>query len=156
MTDTKTTQLIELTAEIVANYVSANQVGVADLPALIRTTHDALAGVGQPEAPAAELEIKLTAAQIRKSIGNDTLRSFVDGKEYKTLRRHLSTNGLTPETYRAKYGLGRDYPMVAPAYSEARSAMAKSIGLGTGGRGGVARKPENAPAPAAKGKKAKA
>ena len=157
MTDTKTTQLIELTAEIVANYVAAHQVGVADLPALIRTTHDALAGVGSPEAPAAvEPEVKLTAAQIRKTITPDALVSLIDGKSYKTLKRHLGVNGLTFDEYKKRFGLPADYPSTAPNYSLARSAMAKSIGLGTGGRGGGARKAEAAPAPAAKGKKAKA
>lgn len=146
-------KLIELTAGIVAAYVENNTVAVADLPALIKATHDALGGVGQPAGVApADDTVKLTAAQIRKSITPDALISFVDGKSYRTLRRHLSVHGLTPETYRARYGLGNDYPMVAASYSEQRSAMAKSLGLGKGGRGGGARKPEPAPA---KGKKAR-
>ena len=75
-----------------------------------------------------------TAAQIKKSIQQDGLTSFIDGKSYKTLKRHLTSNGLTPETYRERYGLPADYPMTAPAYSAARSALAKSLGLGNGGR----------------------
>ena len=75
-----------------------------------------------------------TAAQIRKSITPDALTSFVDGKRYKTLKRHLSKHGLDPHSYRAKFGLPTDYPMVSPSYSEARSALAKNIGLGRPGR----------------------
>lgn len=130
-------RLIELTAEIVANYVAANQIGVAELPALVKATHDALAGVGQPAAEAGPAEHpKATAAQIRKSITQDALISFEDGRPYRTLKRHLTTMGLTVEQYRAKWGLPKDYPTVAPSYSEQRSAMAKSLGLGKGGRGG--------------------
>lgn len=144
--------LIQLTAEIVANYAANNKVAVAELPAIIKATHDALAGVGAAPAEAAgEQPVKLTAAQIRKSVTPDALVSFIDGKSYRTLRRHLTTHGLTPETYRAKYGLDHSYPMVAPSYSEARSAMAKSLGLGKGGRRG-SRAPEPAPTPT-KGKK---
>jgi predicted transcriptional regulator len=78
--------------------------------------------------------VKATPAQIRKSITRDALISFEDGKPYKTLKRHLTTFGLTIEQYRAKWGLPADYPTVAPSYSEARSAMAKALGLGQGGR----------------------
>jgi predicted transcriptional regulator len=126
--------LIELTAEIVANYVSNNNTSVADLPALIRATHDALAGIGSPEVVAAESVSKPTAGQIRKSITPDALISFEDGKPYKTLKRHLTTHGMTVAEYKAKWGLPNDYPTTAPAYSEARSAMAKALGLGQGGR----------------------
>lgn len=149
MTDEKS-QLIELTAGIVAAYVENNTVAVADLPALIKATHDALGGIGNPAAAPAEENPKATAAQIRKSITPDALISFEDGKPYRTLKRHLTTMGLTVEQYKAKWGLPKDYPTVAPSYSEQRSAMAKSLGLGKGGRGGN-RKPEAAP----KGKKAK-
>lgn len=129
--------LIELTAEIVANYVTANKIGVAELPSLIKATHDALAGVGQPEAVGAtDNHQKATSAQIRKSITPDALISFEDGKPYRTLKRHLTTMGLTVDEYKAKWGLPKDYPTVAPSYSEARSQMAKSLGLGKGGRGG--------------------
>ena len=126
--------LIELTAEIVANYVSHNTTSVTDLPALIRATHDALAGIGAPEVVPADVVSKPTAGQIRKSITPDALISFEDGKPYKTLKRHLGTHGLTIDEYKAKWGLPNDYPTTAPAYSEARSAMAKALGLGQGGR----------------------
>jgi predicted transcriptional regulator len=122
--------LIELTAEIVANYVANNSTSVSDLPALIRATHDALAGIGSPEAAPVETVTKATPAQIRRSITPDALISFEDGKPYKTLRRHLTVRGLTAEAYREKHGLPRDYPMVAPSYSEQRSSLAKSLGLG--------------------------
>lgn len=79
---------------------------------------------------------------IKRSIGHDGLISFVDGKTYKTLKRHLTGHGLSPAQYRTKYGLPADYPMVAPSYSEARSALAKAIGLGQGGRA----EPKDAPA----------
>jgi predicted transcriptional regulator len=126
--------LIELTAEIVANYVANNSTSVSDLPALIRATHDALAGIGSPEAVPVETVTKATPAQIRRSITPDALISFEDGKPYKTLKRHLTTHGMTVAEYKAKWGLPNDYPTTAPAYSEARSAMAKALGLGQGGR----------------------
>lgn len=127
--------VIELTAEIVANYVSRNSVSVADLPGLIRTTYAALAGVGSPApVPEAEAVTKANSAQIRKSITPDALISFEDGKPYRTLKRHLTSQGLTVAEYKAKWGLPNDYPTTAPSYSEARSAMAKALGLGQGGR----------------------
>jgi len=126
--------LIEMTAGIVAAYVENNKVAVTDLPALIKATHDALAGIGVPELVPVETVSKLTAAQIRKSITPDALISFEDGKAYRTLKRHLTTMGLTVAEYKAKWGLGNDYPTTAPSYSEARSAMAKALGLGKGGR----------------------
>ena len=130
--------LIELTAEIVANYVANNSTPVSELPALIRATHDALAGIGSPPAPTVEVVTKATPAQIRKSITPEALISFEDGKPYKTLKRHLTTHGMTVAEYKAKWGLPNDYPTTAPAYSEARSQMAKALGLGQGGRKGKA------------------
>lgn len=132
--------LIKLTTGVVAAYVGNNRLAVADLPALVSSVFAALEGAGAPVAAAgpAEAPVKLTAAQIRKSITHDALISFIDGKSYKTLKRHLSTHGLTVADYRAKFGLPADYPTTAPAYSEARSAMAKALGLGQGGRKGKA------------------
>ncbi len=132
--------LIELTTEIVGAYVLANSLAASDLPGLIHGVHQALTGAGQPEAPPEEADVKATPAQIRKSISPDTLISFEDGKTYKSLKRHLSTRGMTPDDYRAKWGLPKDYPMVAPNYSAQRSALAKTLGLG--------RKASPAPAPA--------
>lgn len=126
--------LIEMTAGIVAAYVEKNKVAVTDLPALIKATHDALAGIGSPSPVTEEAVTKATPAQIRKSITPDALISFEDGKPYKTLKRHLTTHGITIAEYKAKWGLPNDYPTTAPSYSEARSAMAKALGLGQGGR----------------------
>ena len=125
---------LELCVEIVSSFVSANKVDAAELPALVRSVHQTLSTLGQPPVAVAETPEKLTPAQIRKSITPDALISFVDGKPYKALKRHLGTHGLTLESYRAKYGLPVDYPSVAPNYSLARSAMAKSLGLGRGVR----------------------
>ena len=96
-------------------------------------------------APVPEIE-KLTPAQIKKSISHDALISFEDGKPYKTLRRHLTLRGFTPEAYRAKWGLPPDYPMTAQGYSAQRSELARSLSLGQLRR----RPPETVPNPAAK------
>ncbi|MDP4026773.1 MucR family transcriptional regulator [Methylobacterium sp. NEAU 140] len=122
---------IELTAELVCAYVANNPVPVAELPALIAGVHAAMNGLAEGGATVAEAAAeKATSAQIRKSITHAALISFIDGKPYKTLKRHLGTHGLTVEGYRARYGLPDDYPIVAPGYSEARSALARSLGLG--------------------------
>ncbi|AWN44732.1 MucR family transcriptional regulator [Methylobacterium durans] len=120
---------IDLTVDVVSAYLSNNHVAASDLASLISSVHAAVIGLGQ-SAPASEPEIKLTPAQIRKSIMPDALISFIDGKPYKTLRRHLTTQGLTPESYREKWGLPRDYPMVSASYSKQRSSLAKALGLG--------------------------
>jgi len=129
-------ELIALTAEVVSAYVGNNKVAVSELPALVRSVYEALSIAGAPAA--AEVVTvavaKPTSAQIRKSITPDALISFEDGKPYKTLKRHLTTQGMTIAEYKAKWGLPNDYPTTAPSYSEARSAMAKALGLGLGGR----------------------
>lgn len=120
-------------AGIVAAYVSKNHVPRGDLPALItsvRATLTELASDGQAQPAEAEADEKVTASQARRSITPDALVSFIDGKPYKSLKRHLTANGLGPESYRAKYGLPVDYPMVAPSYSERRSALAHGINFG--------------------------
>lgn len=129
---------IGLTGEIVAAYVSNNSVPLSELPNLIRSVHDAIAMVtsgsalrGADEPAAVD---KPSLAQIRKSVRPDGIVSFIDGKTYKTLKRHLTSHGLDPRSYREQYGLPADYPMVAPAYAEQRSALAKAIGLGVPGR----------------------
>jgi predicted transcriptional regulator len=133
-----TSDFVELTGDIVAAYVANNPVRPADLPDLILTVHAALNGLVNGTAgaaPEAEIE-KPTAAQIRKSVMPDCIVSFLDGKSYKTLKRHLGTHGLDPHSYRQRFGLPADYPMVSPNYAAQRSALAKSIGLGRGaGRG---------------------
>ena len=128
---------IELTADIVVAYVSNNSVPPAGLLALIASVHGGLVGLRTPKEPAkAEVE-KSTTAQVRKSITQDGLVSFVDGKTYKTLKRHLTRAGLDPVSYRERYGLPADYPMTSPAYSAQRSAMARDIGFGQKRRTGT-------------------
>lgn len=139
MTEQVQASLTELTVDLLAAFVSNNTVGSKDLPELIASTHAALAALNDQQAsfapvPAAEAEPESEyrpAVTARKSLGKrDHILSMIDGKPYKTLKRHLSRHGLTPDQYRARYKLPADYPMVAPAYSEARSAAAKRIGLG--------------------------
>ncbi|WP_184099166.1 MucR family transcriptional regulator [Sphingopyxis panaciterrulae] len=127
--------LVTLTADIVAAHVSHNNVTVSDLPMLIQNVHSALAGLdkdAEPEAPKQE-----PAVSIRSSVKPDYIVCLEDGKKLKMLRRYLMTNfGMTPDEYRAKWGLPKDYPMVAPSYAEKRRTLAKEIGLGRldGGR----------------------
>jgi predicted transcriptional regulator len=121
--------LITLTADIVAAHVSNNSVAVSDLPVLIGNVHAALAGLSSPStAPAAAPE---PAVPIRTSVKREYIVCLEDGKKLKMLKRHLMTHyGMTPDDYRAKWGLAADYPMVAPAYAEQRRDLAKAIGLG--------------------------
>jgi len=131
-TKNQTTDFVELASDIVSAYVSNNPVRPGDLPDVIRQVHtalEALASGAAAASPEAEIE-KPTAAQIRKSVTPEGIVSFLDGKSYKTLKRHLSTHGLDPHSYRQRYGLAADYPMVAPEYAKRRSDLAKSIGLG--------------------------
>ena len=130
MTDAAPTTPVELAADIVSAYVSNNSVRAADLPDLLKSVHNALSSLANPPPPAAEETPKATPAQIKKSITPEALISFIDGKPYKSLKRHLTTQGLTPDAYRAKFGLPPTYPMVAESYSAARSRLAKSLGLG--------------------------
>lgn len=127
-------ELIEITGALVAAYVSNNSVPASELGALIANIHTALIGIATGSTAAAanpvdEIE-KPTAAQIRKSITPEGLVSFIDGKSYKTLKRHLTGHGLDPSSYRQRFGLPADYPMVAASYAAQRSALAKRIGLG--------------------------
>lgn len=121
---------VELAADLVSAYVSNNSLPAADLPGLLTQVHAALTSLSAPVAASEESVEKATPAQIKKSITPDALISFLDGKPYKTLKRHLSTHGLDFETYRARYGLPADYPTVSANYSAARSALAKNLGLG--------------------------
>lgn len=122
--------LKELTADIVANFVQSNSIAAADLTGLIRTVYEALGSVGQAEEAAPEQATKATAAQIRKSITPNALISFIDGRPYKMLKRHITTNGMTPAEYRTKYGLPKDYPLTSTNYSAKRSEFALARGLG--------------------------
>lgn len=121
--------LITLTADIVAAHVSNNSVAVSDVSTLINNVHTALSGLSNDvAAPEVALE---PAVPIRMSIKKDYIVCLEDGKKLKMLKRHLMTHyGMTPDDYRAKWGLAADYPMVAPAYAEQRRVLAKAIGLG--------------------------
>lgn len=122
--------MIELTADVVSAYVSNNRVEAAALPALLASVHSALnaAAVGRTEETATELS---PAVSIKKSVTPDAIICLEDGKGFKSLKRHLRTKyNLTPEEYRAKWGLPASYPMVAPNYAAARSNLAKQMGLG--------------------------
>lgn len=127
-----TPNYIELAADIVAAYVSNNSVPVTALADLLKNVHTAISGLATVRDSSAETDKieKPTPAQIKKSITPDHVISFEDGKSYKTLRRHLTLRGLSPEGYRAKYGLPADYPMTSPSYSAQRSELARSLGLG--------------------------
>lgn len=121
--------LITLTADIVAAHVSNNSVAVSDVPTLIGNVHAALAGLSN-DAVAPEVVLE-PAVPVRNSIKRDYIICLEDGKKLKMLKRHLMTHyGMTPDDYRAKWGLAADYPMVAPAYAEQRRVLAKAIGLG--------------------------
>lgn len=123
--------LVAVAAGVVTAYISNNHVQSADLPKLLVGVHEALLGVsGNGAAPEEPSQAKASPQQIRRSIARDHLISFEDGKAYKTLRRHLTLRGLTPEEYREKWGLPVDYPMTCAGYSEQRSKLAKSFGLG--------------------------
>ncbi|ACA15560.1 transcriptional regulator, MucR family [Methylobacterium sp. 4-46] len=128
-TSDKRESAITLTADVISAYVSNNHVQTGELVRLIREVHSALVGIAEGVRPA-EPPQKATAAEIRRSINHDFLISFEDGKPYKTLRRHLTMRGLTPESYRRKWGLPPDYPMTSASYSEQRSQLARTLGLG--------------------------
>lgn len=120
----------ELAADIVAAFVANNSLPIAELPALIHSVHAVLATLGgAPVNPPPE-EKREPAVSIRKSITPDHIVCLDDGKKFKSLRRHLTLLGMTPDQYRAKWSLPADYPMVAPNYAAQRSEMAKRIGLG--------------------------
>jgi predicted transcriptional regulator len=122
-------ELVELAADIVSAYVSNNTIATGDLPGLIGAVRQALvdATASNGEAPAEEPK---PAVPIRKSVTPDYIVCLEDGKKFKSLKRHIKTHyGLSPEAYRDKWGLPRDYPMVAPNYAAARSALARKMGL---------------------------
>lgn len=138
-------EITTLTAEIVGAYVSHHTVAATDLPDLIATVGKELVSLGQKPAEP-EVEKPKPAVSIKRSVGQDHLICLVCGKPQKMLKRHLATrHELAPDDYRALFGLKDDYPLVAPAYAETRSALAKKIGLG--------RKPEPKKAPRKAAKK---
>ncbi|MEL6060539.1 MucR family transcriptional regulator [Methylobacterium sp. DCY52] len=117
---------VEIAARIMRAYVARNRVPSDSLPELLATVHRAVLALYRPSQPSVR---RATEAQIRASIRPDALISFEDGKRYKTLRRHLTLRGLTPEAYRAKWGLPVDYPMVSAIYSARRSDISRQIGV---------------------------
>jgi predicted transcriptional regulator len=128
--DTGNGTYIELTADIVSAYVSNNSVASSDIPGLINQVHAALLRVSSGAGEAQPEPLK-PAVSIKKSITPDHLVCLEDGKKFKSLKRHLRTQyNMTPEQYRDKWGLAPDYPMVAPNYAQARSQLAKQMGLG--------------------------
>jgi predicted transcriptional regulator len=140
-------QMLIHAAEITAAWLGNpnTRAGPDEVPAFLSRIFEAVSGLDRPGAepptPEPEQQEHTPAVSVRKSLASpDHIISMIDGKPYKSLKRHLSTNGLTPDQYRQRYGLKPDYPMVAPGYSEARRAVAKQIGLG--------RKPARNAAPA--------
>ena len=120
---------IMLTADIVAAYASSHRLPATQIAGLIAAVHGALAGLGAGKAPTAEPAEP--AVPVKKSVTPDYIVCLEDGRRFKSLKRHLRARyGLTPEAYRAKWALPLDYPMVAPNYAEARSRLARAIGLG--------------------------
>lgn len=127
-------KVTSMVVDIVTAFVSNNSVPAAELPSLIGSVHSAIKGIGNSEQPKAA-EPLTPAVSVKKSIGQDYIICLEDGRKFKSLKRHLRTKyGMSPEDYRAKWGLPKDYPMVAPSYAEARSNLAKQMGLGQGQR----------------------
>lgn len=131
-----------MTGDVVTAYASNHKLSMEELTALIKSVHEALAAASAGAPAAAPTAPLSPAVPIRRSITPDFMICLEDGRKFKSLKRHLRTAyGMTPDDYRAKWGLPKDYPMVAPNYAAARSAMAKSIGLGSGRTaGGKAKK----------------
>ncbi|MGO4574220.1 MucR family transcriptional regulator [Microvirga sp. 2TAF3] len=121
---------VELAADIVSAYVSNNSVPSADLPMLLSSIYAALTKSAQGQSPEPQAEL-VPAVSVKKSVTPDFIICLEDGKKFKSLKRHLRTTyAMTPEQYRAKWDLPRDYPMVAPNYAKARSELARTMGLG--------------------------
>jgi predicted transcriptional regulator len=149
------TELISLAADIVAAYVANNVISGEKLPDFIGSVYAALhkASVQGAEPPKVEL---IPAVPVKKSVTHDYIICLEDGKKFKSLKRHLRTHyDLSPEAYREKWGLARDYPMVAPAYAAARSHLAKNMGLGRRSGNGAAKGPSPAAPSASAGKAVK-
>ena len=126
--------LIDMTAEIVSAYVGNNEVSASELPKLVQNVYNSLNDVSKGLS-AADAEPAKPAVSVKRSITPDYIICLEDGKKFKSLKRHLRAHyDMTPDEYRAKWGLDKDYPMVAPNYAKARSALAKQMGLGQKGR----------------------
>ena len=128
------TDALDMTADIVSAFVGNNSLPAAELPSLIQSVYQALNSISTGEETKVEAP-KEPAVSVKKSISNDYIVCLEDGRKFKSLKRHLRTKyGMSPEDYRAKWNLPKDYPMVAPNYAKARSDLAKQMGLGQGGR----------------------
>lgn len=136
LADIEESTLITLTAEIVSAYVTKNRLPATGLPDLIASISQSIGKLGEPVV--APEVAPVPAVNPKKSVHPDYIICLEDGKKFKSMKRHLTSHGLTPQQYRVRWGLPADYPMTAPNYSAARSAMAKDIGLG---QKPVARKP---------------
>lgn len=129
MSDQASQQILDITAQIVAAHLGNNQVDASAIPSLIQSVYRTISSVDASE-PAAVIALQ-PAVPVKKSVFPDFIVCLEDGRKLKMLKRHLQTSyGLTPEAYRKKWGLPRDYPMVAPNYASTRSALAKQVGLG--------------------------
>lgn len=143
MADIDSTDLTTLTVDLLSAYFASNSVPSEQLSGLIQSTHAALAQISSPVPVEPEAPAHVPAVSIRKSLASrDHIISLVDGKPYKTLKRHLATRGITPAEYRERYKLPADYPLVAPAYSEQRRAVAQKLGLGRSHKQGAQAKKE--------------
>lgn len=122
--------LIDMTAEIVSAYVGNNEISAADLPSLIQQVYGSLADVSQGVVVSENEPLK-PAIAVKRSVSSDYIVCLEDGKKFKSLKRHLRAHyDMSPDEYRVKWGLPKDYPMVAPNYAQARSTLAKQMGLG--------------------------
>jgi predicted transcriptional regulator len=143
-------ELVELTSDIVSAYVANNKVSTNELPDVISSVHSALRAL--EEKKPVEPEKPVPMMPIKKTLTPDFLISLEDGRRYKSLKRHLSGRGLSPADYREKWGLPKDYPMVAPNYAKQRSELAKALGLGQQRRKKADVAAEPAPAPKRRGR----
>ena len=129
--DGNDTLMLELATGIVSAYVAHNRMPAAELPALLRTVHGSLDRLNSAPVPEPVAEPQQPAVSVKKSVTDDYVICLEDGRKFKSLKRHLASSyGMTPEQYRAKWNLPKDYPMVAPSYASKRSELARRIGLG--------------------------
>lgn len=149
MTDTPTERagaadLLSLTADIVVSFLANNKVDPIAVPEVISATHAALVQLTAPQVEATTETGLATPNRTasRKSVTEEGIVSFLDGKTYRTLKRHLTTRGYTPDSYREAFGLPADYPIVAPGYSAVRSAQAKANGLGAKKKAAPTKRPK--------------
>ena len=141
-------ELVEMAADIVSAFVSHNSVPAAELPGLIHSVHSAMQKIVGTTVEEPVEQVKAPAVPIKRSIADDYLICLEDGKKFKSLKRHLRTQyNMSPSEYREKWGLSGDYPMVAPNYARARSALAKEMGLGQQRKKALTMRPTPAPEP---------